>query len=90
VQRRTTTEWMAAALCVALAIVLAVRVWGPPGDKLTLPCASFWLQVPGALALLSIRRVSAMLHPTIWRLVRTVGVEYISYAFMKYDVNNIL
>jgi hypothetical protein len=34
VQRRTTTEWMAAALCVGLAIVLAVRVLGPPGEKL--------------------------------------------------------
>jgi hypothetical protein len=81
---------MAAAFCVALAIVLAVRVWGPPGDKLGVGLRSFWLQVPGALALLSIRRVSAMLHPTIWRFVRNMGVEYISYAFMNCDVNNIL
>jgi hypothetical protein len=39
----------------------------------------FWTYL---LALLSIRRLSAMLAPSIWRIVRTLGVEYISFAFL--------
>ena len=151
--RRRTTEWMAAALCAALLIVLAVRLWGPAGDKLGLALRAtarwsfllFWLASCGGalaalfgdrfrrlaehrrafglsfasahlahvgliawmllalgatfprsvlmifgiavfwtylLALLSIRRLSEMLNPTVWRIVRTVGVEYISCAFI--------
>jgi hypothetical protein len=34
------------------------------------------------LALLSIGRLSAILSPRTWRIVRTVGVEYISLAFL--------
>jgi len=41
--------------------------------------AVFWTYL---LALLSVRRLSAMLNPTSWRLVRIVSVEYISYAFI--------
>jgi hypothetical protein len=40
----------------------------------------FWVYL---LALLSIRRLSAMLNPKIWRILRTVGVEYISFAFIS-------
>jgi hypothetical protein len=39
----------------------------------------FWTYL---LALLSIRRLSGMLAPGIWRIVRTLGVEYISFAFL--------
>jgi hypothetical protein len=39
----------------------------------------FWIYL---LALLSIRRLSATLAPSIWRIVRTLGVEYISFAFL--------
>ena len=42
--------------------------------------AAFWIYL---LAILSIGRLSAMLHPTVWWLLRTVGVEYISYAFIS-------
>src|SRR5271165_2751667 len=38
--------------------------------------AVFWTYL---LALLSIRSLSAMLNPTVWRIVRIIGVEYISY-----------
>ena len=41
--------------------------------------AVFWIYL---LALLSIRRLAAMLAPAIWRIVRTLGVEYISLAFL--------
>jgi hypothetical protein len=41
--------------------------------------AVFWTYL---LALLSISRLSAMLSPSIWWLVRTIGVEYISFAFL--------
>ncbi len=39
----------------------------------------FWTYL---LALLSVGRLSAMLNPTVWRVVRTLGVEYISLAFL--------
>jgi hypothetical protein len=39
----------------------------------------FWTYL---LALLSIKGLSAMLAPSIWRIVRTLGVEYISFAFL--------
>ncbi len=42
--------------------------------------AAFWIYL---LAILSVGRLSAMLHPTVWWLLRTVGVEYISYAFIS-------
>jgi hypothetical protein len=42
--------------------------------------AAFWIYL---LAILSIGRLSAMLHPTVWWLLRSVGVEYISYAFIS-------
>jgi hypothetical protein len=42
--------------------------------------AAFWIYL---LAILSIGRLSAMLHPNVWWLLRTVGVEYISYAFIS-------
>lgn len=39
----------------------------------------FWIYL---LAFLSIRSVSAKLAPRVWRTLRTLGVEYISYAFL--------
>jgi len=39
----------------------------------------FWVYL---LALLSIRRVAAMLAPSVWRVLFTLGVEYISFAFL--------
>lgn len=41
--------------------------------------AAIWTYV---LAILSIKRLSARLNPQVWRTVRTVGVEYISLAFL--------
>ena len=41
--------------------------------------AAIWTYV---LAILSIKRLSALLNPRVWRTVRTVGVEYISLAFL--------
>jgi len=34
------------------------------------------------LALLSVRSLSAMLAPKIWRTLRIVGIEYITFAFL--------
>ena len=39
----------------------------------------FWIYL---LALLSIKRLSAMLGPRVWRLVYTFGVEYIALVFL--------
>jgi hypothetical protein len=39
----------------------------------------FWTYL---LALLSIKRLAAMLNPRLWRILRTLGVEYISLAFL--------
>jgi hypothetical protein len=43
--------------------------------------AAFWTYL---LALLSVRRLSALLNPRAWKLLRTLGIEYISFAFL-YD-----
>src|SRR5271167_221084 len=43
--------------------------------------AAFWTYL---LALLSVRRVSATLNPRVWKILRAIGVEYISFAFL-YD-----
>jgi hypothetical protein len=56
----------------------------PPVGQFTLiffGIALFWTYL---LALLSIRRVSGLLNPILWRVVRTIGVEYIAFAFL-YD-----
>jgi hypothetical protein len=41
--------------------------------------AAIWTYV---LAILSIKRLSARLNPRVWRIVRTLGVEYIALAFL--------
>jgi hypothetical protein len=41
--------------------------------------AAIWTYV---LAILSIKRLSASLNPRVWRMVRTLGVEYIALAFL--------
>jgi len=43
--------------------------------------AAFWTYL---LAFLSVRRVTATLDPRFWKILRTIGVEYISFAFL-YD-----
>ncbi|HJS87201.1 MAG TPA: hypothetical protein VJ779_17230 [Acetobacteraceae bacterium] len=40
------------------------------------------------LALLSIKRLSGMLGPLRWRILRTVGLEYISLAFLFDFINH--
>jgi D-alanyl-lipoteichoic acid acyltransferase DltB (MBOAT superfamily) len=152
--KRTTTQWMAASIGVALAIVFAIRLGMAPGSgrvALALRATArwsfllFWLATTGAalaalfgprfqalarrgrdfglafatahlvhlglvawfyyialispsrstfiffgiaaiwiyvLAILSIKRVVARLNPKVWRVVRTLGVEYIALAFL--------
>ena len=36
-----------------------------------------------ALALFSLPRLSAQLHPRVWWLLRTVGMDYIAFAFLS-------
>jgi hypothetical protein len=43
--------------------------------------AAFWTYL---LALLSVRRITAILPSRTWKVLRTIGVEYISIAFL-YD-----
>jgi hypothetical protein len=43
--------------------------------------AAFWTYL---LALLSVKRITAALQPRTWKILRTIGVEYISIAFL-YD-----
>src|SRR5271167_586879 len=43
--------------------------------------AAFWTYL---LALFSLKQVTAMLNPRVWKILRTIGVEYISLAFL-YD-----
>jgi hypothetical protein len=68
-RNRTTTEWMAASLSVALAIVLIVRVGVAPGDRVGMALRAtarwsfllFWLaSVGGALATLFGSRFQAL------------------------------
>jgi hypothetical protein len=151
-RRRTTTEWMAAAFAVGLAIVLIARWVEGPGERVSVALRAtarwsfllFWLASAGPalttlfgsrflplarrardfglafasahlahlgvvawiystsvdpperslliffgiavfwtylLAILSWNRLSAKLNPRVWRAVRTLGVEYIAYAF---------
>jgi hypothetical protein len=151
-RRRTTTEWMAAAFAVGLAIVLIARWVEGPGERVSVALRAtarwsfllFWLASAGPalttlfgsrflplarrtrdfglafasahlahlgvvawiystsvdpperssliffgiavfwtylLAILSWKRLSAKLNPRVWRAVRTLGVEYIAYAF---------
>ncbi len=45
----------------------------------------FWTYL---LALFSIRRLSQTLGPVRWRVLRTVGLEYISFAFLTDFINH--
>jgi hypothetical protein len=149
----TTTEWMAGALLIGLAIVLIVRIAATPGGKIGVALQAtarwsfilFWLAYTGnalnvlfgarfqtiarhcrdfslsfasaqlahlgmvawmlyvsdtpfprssllffgiavfwiyLLALLSIKSLAAALDPTLLRILRTVGVEYIALVFL--------
>jgi hypothetical protein len=59
----------------------------PPGRPTLIffGIAAFWTYL---LAILSINRLSAKLSPQLWRIVRTVGVEYIAFAFLV-DFNKV-
>jgi D-alanyl-lipoteichoic acid acyltransferase DltB (MBOAT superfamily) len=158
--KRTTTEWMAASMGVALAIVLVVGLVAAPGERLGTALRAtarwsfllFWLASAGSalaslfgsrfqalarhgrdfglafasahlvhlglvaflyyialnppsrttliffgiaaiwtyvLAILSIKRLSARLNPRVWRIVRTLGVEYIALAFLTDFAKNL-
>jgi hypothetical protein len=158
-RKGTTTEWMAAAMGVALAMVFIIRLIEGPGERVSMALRAtarwsfflFWLASTGRaltslfgsrfqalakrgrdfglafasahlvhlglvawviynsaeppvqssliffgvavfwtylLAILSIKRLSAKLNPKVWRIVRTVGVEYIAFAFLV-DFNKI-
>lgn len=151
-RRGTTTEWMAAAFGVGLAIVVIARAVEGPGERVSLALRAtarwsfllFWPASVGAaltalfgprflalaqrarnfglafasahlahlgvvawiyyssanppsrstllffgiavfwtylLAILSFHHLSAKLNPRTWRVVRTIGVEYIALAF---------
>jgi len=157
--RRTTSQWMAAAFGVALAMVIVIRLAEGPGERVAMALRAtarwsfflFWLASAGGalttlfgsrfqalakrsrdfglafasahlvhlglvawiyyssanppkqptliffgvavfwtylLAILSVKRLSAKLNPKVWRFVRTVGVEYIAFAFLV-DFNKI-
>jgi len=51
----------------------------PQSSLIFFGIAAIWTY---ALAILSIKRLSARLNPRVWRIVRTVGVEYIALAFL--------
>ncbi len=158
--KRTTTEWMAASMGVALVIVLVVGLAAAPGERLGTALRAtarwsfllFWLASAGGalaslfgsrfqalarhgrdfglafasahlvhlglvaflyyiavnppsrstliffgiaaiwtyvLAILSIKRLSARLNPRVWRIVRTLGVEYIALAFLTDFAKNL-
>jgi D-alanyl-lipoteichoic acid acyltransferase DltB (MBOAT superfamily) len=158
--KRTTTEWMAASMGMALAIVLVVGLAAAQGEKLGTALRAtarwsfvlFWLATAGSalaslfgsrfqalarhgrdfglafasahlvhlglvaflyyialnppsrptlvffgiaaiwtyvLAILSIKRLSARLNPRVWRIVRTLGVEYIALAFLTDFAKNL-
>jgi magnesium-transporting ATPase (P-type) len=152
-RKGTTTEWMAAAFGVGLAIVFIARVVEGPGERVSLALRAtarwsfllFWLASAGnalktlfgrrflalaqharqfglsfasahlahlgvvawiyyssenppsrstliffgiavfwtyLLAVLSINHLSDKLNPRAWRILRTLGVEYIAFAFL--------
>lgn len=152
-EKPRTGQWMAAAMLVALAMVLVIRMTARPADQLSLALRStarwsflwFWLSYTGGalatlfgspferlarrgrdfglafasahlvhvglvawlllrsptpfprspliffgigvfwiylLALLSVRPLSGKLRPGTERMLRTVGVEYIAFAFL--------
>jgi hypothetical protein len=158
-RKGTTTQWMAAAMGVALAMVFIIRLNEGPGERVAMALRAtarwsfflFWLASAGGalttlfgsrfralakrgrdfglafasahlvhlgvvawvyyssaeppgqstliffgiaafwtylLAILSIKRLSAKLNPKVWRILRTVGVEYIALAFLV-DFNKI-
>lgn len=66
---------------IGLAVFLVYVLAAPfPLPKLIFfAIGAFWVYL---LALLSIKRVAAMLQPRAWRIVRIIGVEYISLVFL--------
>jgi len=71
----------AAAQLVHLAIVVRVlyKTPRPASELLFFGTAVFWTYL---LAGLSVKKLSNRLNPTVWRILRTVGVEYIALAFL--------
>ena len=71
----------ASAQLVHLAIVVRLLYKGgprPPSELLLFGIAVFWTYL---LAILSFKKMRERLKPGVWRIVRTVGVEYIALAF---------
>ncbi len=66
---------------IGLAVFLLYVLSAPfPLPKLIFfAVGAFWVYL---LALLSIKRVAAMLQPRAWRTVRGIGVEYITLVFL--------
>lgn len=73
----------ASAQLVHLAIVARVIYTAPPGqsssDMLFFEAAVVWTYL---LAYFSITKSSNRLHPLLWRIMRTVGTEWIAFAFL--------
>jgi hypothetical protein len=72
----------ASAHLVHLGLVVWIYLFYTPLPQSTLiffGIAVFWTYL---LALLSIRRISAILHPRFVRILRAIGVEYIAFAFL--------
>jgi len=71
----------AAAQLVHLAIVARVLYKSPrpPSELLFFGTAVFLTYL---LAVVSLTNLSARLNPKVWRIMRTVGVEYIALAFL--------
>ena len=66
---------------IGLAVFLVYVLAAPfPLPKLIFfVIGAFWVYL---LALLSVKRVAAMLQPRAWRVVRIIGVEYITLVFL--------
>jgi hypothetical protein len=72
----------ASAHLMHLAIVVQILFLGPPQPVFLLVFFGIGVFFTYLLALLSVTKMSVRLNPLIWRIVRTVGVEYISLVFI--------
>ena len=72
----------ASAQLVHLAIVARVLYKDPTGHESELLVFGPAVLFTYLLAGLSITKLSARLNSTLWRVLRTVGVEYIAFVFL--------
>ncbi|MGC1407338.1 MAG: hypothetical protein WA864_00170 [Acetobacteraceae bacterium] len=87
IARHTRDFGLAFASAHAVHIVLVVRLYQispkppiPLSSAIFFGIALFWTYL---LAVLSIRHLSRMLNPWLWRILLVVGMEYIEYAFLR-------